>query len=101
MCLDLTKIRHTSPRSVRINSSLSINFTLCSLHTFKLSSETVYGSDISILKANCVNIGFNPIKFPTYVPSDVDTLTSHLQPHTLFVTSHSCDLGPDIFMPTS
>ena len=63
--------------------------------------QAVSGSDIYLSKAACVNIGLNPLKVPTDVPSDLDPHASHLQTKTQFVTSLSCELEPDITIPTS
>ena len=40
--------------------------------------QEVSGSDLSLSKANCVNIGLNTLKVPTYVTSDIDHHTSCL-----------------------
>ena len=66
-----------------------------------MQPQAVYVSDLYLYKATHVNIGLNTIKVPTYVTFDLDPLTSWLIIQTRFVTSSSCDLDPDITMPTS
>ena len=59
------------------------------------------GSDISLYKATCVIFGLNNIKVPTGVPSDLYPDTSNLLTQTMFAILNSCDLEPEIIIPTS
>ena len=60
----------------------------------------VSGYYLSISNTTCVNIGLNPLKVPTYFPSGIDPHASRLWTQKRFVTSLSCDLEPDIPIPT-
>ena len=80
----------TSQRSVQTSSmfshtasSLRRDFTLCSpaqLQMIKCQAQpqTSYVSEISLFKATCVNIGLNPLKVTTFIPSDINPHISHL-----------------------
>ena len=77
---------------------------MISQHQFfnpQMKSQAVSGSDISISKANSVNICLNTLKVTTDVPSDIDHHTSCLITQNQFVTSLSCDLEPDTTMTIS
>ena len=64
----------------------------------QIKPQVVSGLDIYFFEATCVNVGLN---FLTYIPSDLDPQLSHLQTHKRFVASLSCDLEPDITIPTA
>ena len=66
---------------------------------FKMQPQAVYGSDISLSKATCANLGLNILKVPTYVPSDIYPCKSRRQTQTWFIISLSCDLEPEITIP--
>ena len=70
------------------------------IHKHKEQPRAVYGSDIYLTKATCFYFGLNTIKVTTYVFSDLDPDTSCPKTQTCFVTLISCDLEPDITMPT-
>ena len=59
------------------------------------------GSDISLYKATCVIFSLNNIKVPTGVPSDIYPDTSNLLTQKMFATLISCELEPEITIPTS
>ena len=62
--------------------------------------QALSGSDISHYKATCVIFSLNNIKVPTGVPSDIYPDTSNLLTQKMFATLISCELEPEITIPT-
>ena len=63
--------------------------------------QALSGSDTSFYKGTCVIFSLNNIKFPTGVPSDLYPDTSNILTQKMFATLISCDLEPEITIPTS
>ena len=63
--------------------------------------QALSGSYISLYKATCVIFSLNNIKVPTGVTSDIYPNTSNIIPQKRFATLISCEIEPEITIPTS
>ena len=100
--LDLTKIcLYNTNLQERLKNQLNYMIAKHQIFKLQIQIQVVSGSDISISKSDCVNIGFNPLKVTTDVYSNHDAHKSHLRNQTQFLTSLNCDLESNITMPTS
>ena len=101
MLLDLTKIRLYNIKSQEIlQTQLYSVIIQHQIPKLQMQPLAVSGYYLSLSNTTCVNIGLNPLKVPTYFPSGIDPHASRLWTQKRFVTSLSCDLEPDIPIPT-
>ena len=99
MRVDFTKISSYHFKShERLHTILTTQIQIMKCQT---QPHMVPGSYLSLFKVTSVNIGHKYIKAPIDVSSGIGPNKSHLQTHTLFVTSFSYDHAPEFTMYTS
>ena len=101
--LSWSKISIQTTSSHRRGVKKRINTTHAKIQLSKILTQpqAMSYSDISLSNTTWFNFGLDPIRVTTGVPSNIDPAKSRLQAQIQFFTLLSCNLEPNITIPTS